>query len=440
MYLWILLFSVSVFADGMNRLYSEAGSASSFLQSNWNKYQENYHPNYAFDDNPATAWVEGAEGNGENETLEWEVSTLDTADEVEVAVYNGYQKSKNLLAANGSVKEVELHFFGTKPQFQTTMKDALENKMGPQKITVKLPENHGLTKIQLKIISTYPGKTYKDTCISDIKTFVKSRIPYNPGVEQEKFAKLKAWIKERVAVAEFFAKKPAAYPFAHNSFRTLEKVSYYPEDQRAYFKDIPGVVFYKGKPVFQKQELLEEGQKLLKYSASLKEKTGWQKLTVKTPVVQFLPDGIQDYKLDNKIMKFFTPDLLAFFEVKDAVAEHTSGKRYDSPFSETTSHYRVFKENGELRAVSYVENRKGVERGPYDYNDVRIMAYDKGLLRWFIQTSNDEGEIKTYFHFGYDSNNKVNVVTKLTQSNGDYEFPPLEFEVYAPVQKTLVKK
>ncbi len=440
MYVLVLLFSISVFADGMNRLYVESGTASSFLQSNWNKYQENYHPNYAFDDNLATAWVEGIEGNGENETLEWEVSNLDTAEEVEVEIYNGYQKSKSLLAANGAAKEIELHFYGTKPQFQTTLKGTLENKMGPQKLTVKLPENHGLTRIMMKIVSSYPGKTYKDTCISDIKTFVKSRIPYNPGVEQEKFAKLKAWIKERIEVAEFFAKKPASYPFANNTFRTNEKVSYYPEEQRQYFKDVPNVVFYKVRPDFKKKALLEEAHKLMKYSASLKDKTGWHKLTVKTPVVQFIPDGIQDYQLDNKLMKFFTPDLLAFFEVKDAVAEHTSGKRYDSPFSDTTSHYRVFKEKGELKAVSFVENRKGVERGPYDINAVRIMAYDKGLLRWFIQTTNDEGNIRTYFHFGYDSNNKVNEVTKLSESNGDYDYPSLEFEVYAPVQKTLVKK
>src|SRR4051794_18569302 len=30
-----------------NRLYSDTASASSYLQNNWNKYTENYHPNYA---------------------------------------------------------------------------------------------------------------------------------------------------------------------------------------------------------------------------------------------------------------------------------------------------------------------------------------------------------------------------------------------------------
>ena len=43
--------------------------ASSFLQSNWNKYSENYHPNYVADENPSTAWVEGVTGNGEGESI-----------------------------------------------------------------------------------------------------------------------------------------------------------------------------------------------------------------------------------------------------------------------------------------------------------------------------------------------------------------------------------
>ena len=46
------------------RLYSDRVEASSFLWTDWNKFQENYHPNYILDGDPATAWVEGADSSG----------------------------------------------------------------------------------------------------------------------------------------------------------------------------------------------------------------------------------------------------------------------------------------------------------------------------------------------------------------------------------------
>src|SRR5690349_16626435 len=38
------------------QLRSASASASSFLQNNWNRFEENYHPSYVLDENPATAW------------------------------------------------------------------------------------------------------------------------------------------------------------------------------------------------------------------------------------------------------------------------------------------------------------------------------------------------------------------------------------------------
>ena len=49
-------------------LRSAEATATSFLQNDWNQYQENYHPSYVLDENPATAWVEGAKGFGEDES------------------------------------------------------------------------------------------------------------------------------------------------------------------------------------------------------------------------------------------------------------------------------------------------------------------------------------------------------------------------------------
>ena len=63
----VLLGSLVVQAGDIKQLHAATAESTSFLKSSWNKYNENYHPNYVLDDNPKTAWVEGAEGNGEKE-------------------------------------------------------------------------------------------------------------------------------------------------------------------------------------------------------------------------------------------------------------------------------------------------------------------------------------------------------------------------------------
>src|SRR5689334_10788328 len=75
------------------RLYSSQAVASSYLRNDWNKFTENYHPAYALDDDPKTAWVEGASGDGEGETLTIGVSHLPSARAVRVRLRSGYQKS-----------------------------------------------------------------------------------------------------------------------------------------------------------------------------------------------------------------------------------------------------------------------------------------------------------------------------------------------------------
>src|SRR5216117_324466 len=57
-------------------LRSAAATATSFLQNDWSKYEENYHPSYVLDGNPATAWVEGASGFGEGESITLPVSPI----------------------------------------------------------------------------------------------------------------------------------------------------------------------------------------------------------------------------------------------------------------------------------------------------------------------------------------------------------------------------
>ena len=88
------------------RLYSDAIDASSFLWGDWNRFVENYHPNYVGDDDPKTAWVEGVPGSGAGQWVRLQVTPLDGTTRVRLKIRNGYQKSKELFAANARAKDV----------------------------------------------------------------------------------------------------------------------------------------------------------------------------------------------------------------------------------------------------------------------------------------------------------------------------------------------
>ncbi len=210
-----LLPSLAV-AGGFQRLYAESATASSFLKSNWNKYEENYHPSYALDDDPKTAWVEGAEGVGIGEKLTIPVSALKSARAVRLVIFNGYQKSKALLAANGAPKEVTIRILGPSGKESARKQLTLEKKMGPQQFD--LPVTAGVGQVLLQIDSVHPGKVYNDTCLSDLQVFVDSDVPYLKAVEDGKKKALAAWKRDRLDNAKYFASLPPEFPWASNKF------------------------------------------------------------------------------------------------------------------------------------------------------------------------------------------------------------------------------
>src|SRR5690242_16085841 len=106
--------ALAVAAPTERRLHSDNIDASSFLWNDWNKFVENYHPNYVADDDPATAWVEGAKGSGAGEWIRIWVTPLDKTTKVRLRVRNGYQKSKDLWKANARAKEVTLRLVPSK--------------------------------------------------------------------------------------------------------------------------------------------------------------------------------------------------------------------------------------------------------------------------------------------------------------------------------------
>ncbi len=207
-----MLLLAAAFAQDAHVLRAASADATSYLTSNWAKYEENYHPNYVLDGNPATAWVEGVDGDGAGQAITWTTSAVASVRTVTLRIRNGYQKSEALFKANGAPQEVRIRVHGGVEKTVT-----LTHTLGWQEVTI---DNGGLPMrgITLTIDSTYPGTKYLDTCLSDVEVRVDSDVPYNAAAEAAKQAQLDAWVKERVEEAKYFASLPADYPFASSRF------------------------------------------------------------------------------------------------------------------------------------------------------------------------------------------------------------------------------
>jgi hypothetical protein len=189
------------------RLHSDNIDASSFLWNDWNKFVENYHPNYVADDDLKTAWVEGGKASGAGEWLRIQVTPLDNTTRVRLRVRNGYQKSKDLWKANARAKAVTVRLLPSKLEKQVTLTDT----DGWQEVVVDQPSGP-LRTVELAIGSVYEGSKYADLCISDIQVLATSETPDNPAFEKSKLASLMSWRSARIAAAQVFSAKKVALP------------------------------------------------------------------------------------------------------------------------------------------------------------------------------------------------------------------------------------
>jgi len=128
-------------------LHSAAATATSFLQNDWNKYEENYHPSYVLDDNPATAWVEGAPGFGEGESITLPLSPIHGARALRLRIWNGYQKSARLWTKNAMPQNVDITILDAKGEAIETVNRSLARVQGPQELVIELPTKRGRKSI-----------------------------------------------------------------------------------------------------------------------------------------------------------------------------------------------------------------------------------------------------------------------------------------------------
>ena len=212
----VLALAVSTAAAGEpveRRLYPDTVEASSFLWGDWNRFIENYHPNYVGDDDPKTAWVEGNANSGAGEWLRLQVTPLDGTTRVRLKVRNGYQKSSALFAANARAKDVVVRLLPSKREVKATLTDT----EGWQELTIAQPVGP-MRAVELKVATVYEGGTYTDLCLSDVAVFATSTDADNPSFEKSKKKALLAWRAQRIAAAKAFGGSKVALPL-HPSYQ-----------------------------------------------------------------------------------------------------------------------------------------------------------------------------------------------------------------------------
>lgn len=179
-----------------------------------------YGAHNLYDNNPATAWVEGIKGHGEGQYI---IIGLGEFFPDELLLYSGYQKSESLFDKNSRPKTIKLSFytgfnmsgdaseiaiFYRLQQIGSGKTIILEDKMGSQEIELPFsPAKASVFKeemkmsfksdfredleerkklcpscpedlkfsyfVKIEIIEVYPGSQWDDTCISDIIFFHK---------------------------------------------------------------------------------------------------------------------------------------------------------------------------------------------------------------------------------------------------------------------------
>ena len=120
-----------------------------------------YGPRNVLDQSFFTAWNEGAPGPGDWQWIELRSGSPQHVKSVSIAA--GYNKSDEVYYNNSRPCDIELSFS------DGTIKPAhLEDRRGEYQ-EIKLDAPVDTTFVRVLILTTYPGSTYEDCCITDIE-------------------------------------------------------------------------------------------------------------------------------------------------------------------------------------------------------------------------------------------------------------------------------
>lgn len=319
---FVVALTASFASADFKRLHAERATATSFLESNWNKYQENYHPTYVLDDDPTTAWVEGAEGDGVGQALTVKVSALNKARALRLVITPGYQKSKALFAANGTPTSLEVVVRDAQEKQTASKVLEVAAKWGSQ--TFDLPLTGGLASVTITIKAVKAGTKYRDTCLSDLQLFVDSDVPYDKRVEEAKRTAMLAWKKERLAAAKYFGSLPVTYPFASTAWTVKDDANEFsrrytsvsePNGEGGFLKGVKNPKFVELDALLDRGTLPEgfDAATFKTLRSLVKDSKGGAWFSVSSKAPFRMPDGLEDLILPEVLPLVRATDV-TFFE------------------------------------------------------------------------------------------------------------------------------
>ena len=406
------LLTTLALATEYQQLHSDRAEATSFLKSSWNKYNENYHPNYVLDNNPATAWVEGVAGNGEGERILIPISSVAKIKSIKLRIRNGYQKSPKLLMANAAPNDIQIDVTNRNGQMLGQHNVALTKTMGWQEIIIPIDSEQSAQVVSLKVLSTHAGNKYKDTCISDIEILVFSETPYNEQAELLKKSNLEQWTKERLKQAVYFANQPKQYPFSETKVLDYDHLDLTDEQEN--------------------QRLIVKMNKLDEDLATLAKQPIWY-TRESTNELEFTPDGLWEL---NEYTDIWDLSSLSLFEttkqfdtyIKNSPTEGAYRQEYVERFLSNFKLQR--RKDGSVEYLYFTDHIVQEERTLYGSDSTILCTYNKQgrLVSIYDKSSGFDNEMTMYlgedgsesvrrlYTFTYDQNNKIQEITRVEWS------------------------
>lgn len=153
---------------GLEEVVIKDVSASSVLTQDGNN---TYFVNNIKDNNLSTAWVEGVNGLGIGENINFEFNGSQKVSGMAIA--NGYCKSNNIFDKNSRVKKVLIEFSdGTSIEKEL---DGYYSELSDENFGytdfISFEGDVNTEYIRVTILDAYMGSAYEDTCISEVKFF-----------------------------------------------------------------------------------------------------------------------------------------------------------------------------------------------------------------------------------------------------------------------------
>lgn len=150
--------SASSTAEGATLVRPRAVSASSVLDPT---STNNYRPTNLVDGDLATAWNEGAEGNGVGQWVRFDFSEPIVLARIEIA--NGYQKDTERFEGNVRARSIKLEYSNGGTQLVE-----LIDTQGFQAVTALRGTAEWL---KLTIVSVYPAYIWEDASLSEVRIY-----------------------------------------------------------------------------------------------------------------------------------------------------------------------------------------------------------------------------------------------------------------------------